>query len=260
MLEVCVEDLSGLREALAGGAGRIELCSALSLGGLTPSAALVGVAVRGSVPVHVLIRPRAGDFLYDRGEEELIATDIRAAVDAGAAGVAIGANRPGALLDGPMLQRLVSVAREAAARRDTSVALTLHRAFDLCADPLAALEAVITLGFDRVLTSGGAGSAMAGRQMLAALANQARGRIRILAAGGIDPGNVAAVLDTGVDEIHASCQVPPSPPDARLFELGFAQPRHGHATAGSVGALVSAIEEWHARRGSPDRQHQESAE
>jgi copper homeostasis protein len=101
---------------------------------------------------------------------------------------------------------------------------------------------------------------MAGRQMLAALANQARGRIRILAAGGIDPGNVAAILDTGVDEIHASCQVPPSPPDARLFELGFAQPRHGHATAGSVGALVSAIEEWHARRGSPDRQHQESAE
>jgi copper homeostasis protein CutC len=260
MLEVCVQDLSGFREALAGGAGRIELCSALALGGLTPSAALVGVAVRAPVPVHVLIRPRAGDFLYDRGEEELIATDLRAAVDAGAAGVVIGANRPGALLDGPMLHRLVGVARDAAERRGTSVALTLHRAFDLCAEPLAALEAVITLGFDRVLTSGGAASAMAGREMLAALVSQARGRIKILAAGGIDPGNVGAILATGADEIHASCQVPTSPPAARLVELGFAEERPAGVTAGSVKALAAAIEEWHIRSGSPDRQRQESAE
>lgn len=254
MLEVCVEDLSGLREALAGGAGRIELCSALSLGGLTPAAALVQVAVRAPVPVHVLIRPRAGDFLYEQGEEELIATDLRAAVEAGAAGIVIGANRPGALLDGPMLQRLVSVARAAAGRRRATVALTLHRAFDLCADPLAALEAVIALGFDRVLTSGGATSAMAGRPMLAALVRQARGRIRILAAGGIDAHNVGAILDTGADEIHASCQVPATAPDARLIELGFAQPRPGRITASSVKALASAIGEWRSRSRVPGQQ------
>src|SRR5215469_13549650 len=92
MLEVCVDDLGGLREALAGGAGRIELCSALALGGLTPSAALISAAVRAPVPVHVLIRPRAGNFVYDAEEGDLIAADVRGAVDAGAPGIAIGAN------------------------------------------------------------------------------------------------------------------------------------------------------------------------
>lgn len=247
MLEVCVEDLGGFREALAGGAGRIELCSGLSLGGLTPSAALIGAAVRAPVPVHVLIRPRGGDFLYDAGEEELMTADVRAAVEAGASGVVIGANRPGDLLDGPLLQRLISVAHGASERRRTPVAITLHRAFDLCADPLAALEEAITLGLDRVLTSGGAASAVAGRVMLAALVRQARGRIKILAAGGIDPSNVGAILATGVDEIHASCQVPLPPPDAQLVALGFAQARQSRATASSVKALASAIEEWHTK-------------
>lgn len=245
MLEVCVEDLGGLGEALAGGANRIELCSALSLGGLTPSTALIGAAVRVPVPVHVLVRPRAGDFLYDAGEEDLIARDLRHAVGAGAAGVVIGANRPGGLLDEPLLQRLVRVVREAGGHRGTPVALTLHRAFDLCADPFAALEEAITLGFDRVLTSGGATSAMAGRATLTALASQARGRIRVLAAGGIDPGNVGEVLATGVDEIHASCQVPLPNADPRLLELGFAQARPGRVTASSVRALASAMEKWH---------------
>jgi copper homeostasis protein CutC len=259
MLEVCVEDPGGVREALAGGAGRIELCSALSLGGLTPSAALIGAAVAlgaalGSpVPVHVLLRPRAGNFLYDRAEAELIATDLRSALDAGAAGVVIGANRPDGLLDGPLLERLAGLAREAAGRRHAPVALTLHRAFDLCADQPAALEAAIALGFDRVLTSGGASSAMAGRSMLAALARQARGRIRILAAGGIDPGNAAAILATGVDEIHASCQVPLPQSDAKLLELGFAPARQGRATASSVRALVSAIDEYHSPSATADR-------
>lgn len=245
MLEVCVEDLGGLGEALSGGASRIELCSALSLGGLTPSASLISAAVGAPVPVHVLVRPRAGDFLYDAGEEDLIATDVRHAVDAGAAGVVVGANRPGGLLDEALLSRLVRVVREAGGHRGTPVALTLHRAFDLCSDLFAALEQAITLGFDRVLTSGGATSAMAGRAALSALASQARGRIRILAAGGIDPGNVGAILATGVDEIHASCQMPVSNADPRLVELGFVQARHGRATASSVRALASAMENWH---------------
>ena len=247
MLEVCVDDLDGFGEALAGGADRIELCSALPLGGLTPSAALVSTAALAPVPVHVLIRPRAGDFIYDAGEAELIATDLRAALIAGAAGVVIGANRPGARLDVPLLERLVTLAREAGERRGKPVALTLHRAFDLCVDPIDALEDAIALGFDRVLTSGGAESALAGREVLAALVARARGRIRILAAGGIDPGNVAAILGAGVDEIHASCQRPLPQPAARLVELGFAQPTHGRATASSVKALASAIKDWRTR-------------
>lgn len=247
MLEVCVDDLGGLREALAGGASRIELCSALAVGGLTPSAALISAAVRAPVPVHVLIRPRAGDFVYDAGEDELIAADVRAAVNAGAAGVVIGANRPGGVLDSAHLQRLVAVARDAAGRRGGPLALTLHRAFDLCEDSGKALEAAITLGFDRVLTSGGAGSAMAGRERLTALVRQACGRIKILAAGGIDANNVDAVLATGVNEIHASCQVPLADADPRLVELGFAAARQGRVTASSVKALAAAMENWTTR-------------
>lgn len=242
MLEVCVDDLFGVREAVTGGANRIELCTALSVGGLTPSAAFIAIAVKAPIPVHVLIRPRAGDFLYDAGEAELMAADIRGAVAAGAAGVVIGANQSGARLDVPLLEMLVRVAREASEHRARPVALTLHRAFDLCADPNSALEAAITLGFGRVLTSGGAESASQGLGTLAALARQARGRIKILAAGGIDPGNVAAILAVGVDEIHASCQTPVNDSDARLVDLGFAPPEHGRTAAASVKALVSAID------------------
>jgi len=248
MLEVCVDDLGGLKEALAGGAGRIELCSALVLGGLTPSRGLISAAVRARIPAHVLIRPRAGDFIYDAGEEELIASDIRAAIESGAAGVVIGANRPESHLDGPLLRRLVGVAHQAAERRGKPVSLTLHRAVDVCKAPLAALELAIELRFDRVLTSGGAESAMAGRETLAALAKRARRRIKILAACGIAPDNVGTILDTGVDEIHASCQVPLPESDARLVELGFALPEQGRATSRSVKALASAIEHWERSR------------
>ncbi len=248
MLEVCVDDIDGLREALAGGAGRIELCSALVLGGLTPSAALISMAVRAAIPVHVLIRPRAGDFIYDAGEAELIGADIRAAVAAGAAGVVIGASRTDAQLDTSLLERLVCIAQEAAERRGRAVALTLHRAFDLCADPSAALESAIGLGFGRVLTSGGAESALAGRERLATLVSQARGRIRILAAGDIDPENVAVILAAGVEEIHASCQTPGPPPDPKLIEFGFAGASRGRVTSGSVRALASAIATWRRSR------------
>ena len=241
MLEVCVDDIDGFRQALAGGADRVELCSALALGGLTPSAALISTAVRAAIPVHVLIRPRPGDFVYDADEAELIGADLRAAVAAGAAGVVIGASRADSRLDTSLLERLVRIAREAAARRGRPVALTLHRAFDLCADPLGALEAAIDLGFGTVLTSGGAGSALAGRDKLAALVSEARGRIRVLAAGGIGPENVAMILATGVDEIHASCQAPAPPSDPKLIELGFAQASPGRVTAAAVRALTEAI-------------------
>jgi copper homeostasis protein len=165
-------------------------------------------------------------------------------VEAGAAGIVIGASRPDTQLDGPLLERLVSIAREAAARRGRAVSVTLHRVFDLCTDPIAAVEAAIGLGFDRVLTSGGAETAFAGRETLAALVKQARGRIGILAASGIDPGNVGAILATGVDEIHASCQVPLPHPDPQLLRLGFVAESHGRATAGSVRALAAAIDSW----------------
>src|SRR5215475_2579788 len=149
MLEVCVEDARGIAAAVAGGAARIELCSALWVGGLTPSVGLIREAVDAPIPVHVLIRPRAGDFMYDARERRLIAADISGAVAAGAAGVVIGASRADATLDSVLLEELVRLALRAAEQRAQPLSLTLHRAFDLCPDPFAALESAVSLGFHR---------------------------------------------------------------------------------------------------------------
>jgi copper homeostasis protein len=248
MLEVCVDDLAGLHAAIRGGANRIELCSALLLGGLTPSAALISVAARAPIPVHALIRPRAGDFVYGSDEEALIAADIDTAAAAGLAGVVIGANRLDGELDVALLTRLVACARAAGERRGAPLALTLHRAFDLCPSLTTALEAAISLGFDRVLTSGGAVTAMAGRAVIAELVQQARGRIRILAGSGINAANIEAILGTGVEEIHASCQTPIGTLDPRLVELGFSDSQPKRTDPACAAALATAIKSWRAFR------------
>lgn len=253
LLEVCVEDASGLRPAVEGGAHRIELCSALPVGGITPSAAMISAAAQLPIPVHVLIRPRAGDFVYDTVEQDLIAADIRSVVAAGLAGLVIGASRRDLTLDTAQLEKQIDIAREAAARRGTSISLALHRAFDVCPDPIEALEAAIKLGFERILTSGGAVTAMAGRPMLSALVKHARGRIKILAASGINAGNVHDILATGVDEIHASCQVPRSQPDSKVIQLGFEQKESRRIAASEVSALASAIRAWCSQPSSSPR-------
>jgi copper homeostasis protein CutC len=246
MFEVCVEDVVGLRAAVEGGANRIELCAALPLGGITASPALIRAGAGVSIPVHALIRPRANDFVYDADETDLMATDIREALGAGLAGVVIGASRPDGTLDASLLAMLIGVAREAAARRGSSASLTLHRAFDLCPDPTAALEVAVSLGFDQILTSGGAATAVEGRAVLAELVRQARGRIKILAGSGIGPDNVASILATGVDEIHASCQTPRPQTNPKAIELGFDEAQPKQTSAQRVAALASSIKQWHA--------------
>lgn len=243
MLEVCVEDMEGLQAAVDGGADRIELCAALPLGGLTPSLGLIQAAAQAPLPVHVLIRPRAGDFIYNAVETELMLADIRESVGFGLAGVVIGASHPDRTLDVALLSTLIAVARDAAEPRGRPVSLTLHRAFDLCPDPVAALEAAVSLGFDRILTSGGAVNAIEGQAVLAELVRQARGRIKILAGSGIDPDNVGAILATGVAEIHASCQVARSNVDPKALELQFDVPQPKHTSAQRVAALVASIEQ-----------------
>jgi copper homeostasis protein len=241
MLEVCVEDVVGLQTAVAGGADRIELCSALSLGGLTPSGALMRAAAGFAVPTYVLIRPRAGDFVYGADEEALIVADLQMAAELGLAGLVLGANRPDNSLDTELLGRLIAHARAASERRGKPLGLTLHRAFDLCPDPLVALEQAIALGFERVLTSGGAPGAFAGCAVLGQLARAARGRIRIMAGSGIDPDNVGAILATGVDEVHASCQVVVQTPDSKLIELGFTPRNPRRTDPARIAALRAAI-------------------
>lgn len=217
LLEVCVEDVAGIDAAIVGGADRIELCAALAVGGLTPPASLIAAAAQAPVPVHLLARPRDGNFVYTAAEAALVAADIRAAAEAGLDGVVIGASRVDHGLDGDMLAAWVAVARSG----PRPLSLTLHRAFDLCPDPLAALETAVQLGFDRILTSGCTPKAVDGRDMLAALVAAAGDRLTILAGSGIDAVTLPPILETGVREVHASCRSPQGAADAREISFGF---------------------------------------
>lgn len=195
--ELAVQDAAGIRIAGRVGPDRIELCSALALGGLTPSAALIEAAVAATVPVHVLIRPRAGDFDYDDQERAVIVRDVRWARDAGAAGVVVGATC-GGRIDAELVRAVVAEAGDAE--------VTFHRALDVVADPAAALREVAELGVARVLTSGGADHAADGRETLARLVRIAAGRIEVMAGGGVTRATAADILATGVDALHASAK------------------------------------------------------
>ncbi|PVX29450.1 copper homeostasis protein CutC [Sphingomonas pokkalii] len=233
VLEVCVEDIAGIDAAIAGGADRIELCAALAVGGLTPPASLIAAAAAAPVPVHLLARPRDGNFRYTDAEAALVAADIRAAGEAGLAGVVIGASCADHRLDADMLADWVAVARSVA----RPLSLTLHRAFDLCPDPLAALETAIALGFDRILTSGCTPKAIDGRATLAALVAAAGARITILAGSGIDADTLPAILATGVREVHASCRSPQGAPDRQEIAFGFQAGARLATDAAKVAAL-----------------------
>lgn len=210
-LEICVDGPQGLR-ACAGLADRIELCAGLDLGGLTPGPGLMQAAAASGLTTHVLIRPRAGDFDYSEDEITTCIEDIRAVRALGLAGVVIGATRDGAL-DRAALTRMIRAAGD--------LCVTLHRAIDVVADPAAALETAIDLGFRRMLTSGGARTALAGAAGIRQLRARAQGRIEIMAGSGITADSAAAVLDqTGVRALHASCSVQ-TPLQGAVPDLGF---------------------------------------
>lgn len=205
-LEVCCGDPACVLAAVAGGAGRIELCSGLSDGGLTPSIATIEFAVNSGIrEVNVLIRPRPGDFLYSNYEASLMERDIELAVKAGAAGVVIGALTPDGEVDMKLCKRLISKAHAINPRTN----ITFHRAFDLVRNPEKSLEDVISLGCDCILTSGLAPTALAGIGMLRDLVSIASGRIRIMAGCGVNPGNAETILrKSGVDIIHSTARGP----------------------------------------------------
>ncbi|ATC32583.1 copper homeostasis protein CutC [Caulobacter vibrioides] len=219
LLEVCVDTPAGLAAAIAGGADRIELCAALALQGLTPAPGLMAQAASAPIPIYPMIRPRNGDFCYDEGDVDAIKRDIDAVRAHGLAGVVIGANRPDGALDLPVLEALVAHAQ--------GMGMSLHRSFDLVPDQAEALEIAVQLGFERVLTSGGALTAQAGAEQIAALVEQAAGRIGILAGAGVKPGNVAELVRrTGVREVHGSFSgpIPGAEPSSKLGAMGFVPP------------------------------------
>ena len=232
-LEVCVDTAEGLAQAVAGGAERIELCAALALGGLTPSAGLIGLAAECGVPVVAMIRPRAGDFVWSKAEVGMMEVEIGAVRAAGLAGVVLGASLPDGRLDGTVLRRLVAAA--------VGMELVLHRCIDLTPDMAVALEEAVGLGFDRILTSGGELTAEAGAARIAALVAQAAGRITVMPGSGVTPGNAALLKGLGITEIHASCSAR-TPVAGRVVEMGFAPAVQRQTAADQVRALRAALE------------------
>lgn len=232
LLEVCVEDAPGLQAAIAGGAGRIELCSALALGGLTPSAGMMAEAARSPIPVMAMIRPRAGGFVWSAEDLRQMKADIAAARRAGLAGVVLGASRADGTLDETALVALM----DAAAGMDT----TLHRCFDLTPDKPQALETAIQLGFRRILTSGGAPSAPEGAGILQTLMQQAGPRIVVMPGAGIRPETLPALRHLPLREVHASCSMP-EPEAAAIAAMGFGPPERRVTSEAAVRALSAAL-------------------
>jgi copper homeostasis protein len=196
-VEICVDSLESAIAAERGGARRVELCSDILEGGITPSAGLIATARKKiSIGLHVMIRPRGGDFLYSEGEFEVMRCDVLMAKQLGANGVVFGLLDADANVDVQRTRQLVDLARP--------LATTFHRAFDTSADLSRSLEHVIEAGADRILTSGGAETAVGGVVTLRNLVEREHGRVIIMACGGIDDENVGVVLQkTCVREIHA---------------------------------------------------------
>ncbi|HZR17299.1 MAG TPA: copper homeostasis protein CutC [Verrucomicrobiae bacterium] len=199
-VEICVDSAEGAFAAERGGADRVELCDNLMEGGTTPSAGCIKVARRGlKIGLQVIIRPRGGDFLYTDSELEVMREDIRMAKDLGADGVVLGCLTAEGDIDCVRVEELIGLARP--------LNVTFHRAFDMCRNPQAALEELVKLGVERVLTSGQEASCLEGLDLIASLEKQAAGRIIVMPGGGITPRNVSRIIaGTGVKEVHLSAR------------------------------------------------------
>jgi copper homeostasis protein len=197
LLEVCLAGVESAVAAQAGGAGRVELCQNLAAGGTTPSYGTMAlVRERLTIPVHVMIRPRGGDFYYADLEFEVMLRDVAAAKALAVDGVVLGVLTADKEIDVARTAVLINAARP--------LSVTFHRAFDVAADPRAALAALLDLGIDRLLTSGQQATAWEGRGLIRELVGWANGRMHILAGSGINPQNAAQLMaETGIREIHA---------------------------------------------------------
>ena len=199
-LEICIDCIQSALNAQYAGATRVELCDNLSEGGTTPGFGTI-VSVRNNIDigVNVLIRPRAGDFLYTDAEFDIMQKDIESCKQSGADGVVIGILRPDGTIDVERTAELVRLARP--------MSVTFHRAFDMCINPLLALEDIITSGADRLLTSGQKNSAEEGSPLLRDLVHQAGKRIVVMPGSGISESNILSIASTtGATEFHLSAR------------------------------------------------------
>ncbi|MBR5301750.1 MAG: copper homeostasis protein CutC [Clostridia bacterium] len=199
LIEVCVDSMESARAAVRGGADRLELCANLIIGGTTPSPYLIAEAAKLGIPVNVLIRPRFGDFLFTEDEKHEQLEQIAQLAQLGAGGAVVGALLPDGSLDVAFLKACRAAAQ--------GLHLTLHRAFDVCADARIALEQAIGIGFDTILTSGQKATAMEGVGLIAGLTAQAGDRIVIMPGSGVNAANIAQLkAQTGARAYHLSAK------------------------------------------------------
>lgn len=200
IVEVCVDSVEGAIAAQDGGAVRVELCDNLIEGGTTPSAGTIALARQHvHIGINVIIRPRGGDFWYSDIEYEVMCYDVAEAKRLGTDGVVIGMLTPDGDVDVERVRGLIELARP--------LSVTFHRAFDVCRDPFAALETLINLGVDRVLTSGQEKTVLEGVDLIAELVRRAGDRIIVMPGGGLNERNVDKIVaQTGVKEIHVSAR------------------------------------------------------
>jgi copper homeostasis protein len=225
-VEICVGDLESAIAAAEGGADRVELCAHLAAGGITPSAGTIAEACRRlSIPVHVLIRPHEGGFVYSETELAVMRHDIEFAKAAGATGVVVGVLTTVATIDCVRTAELVALARP--------MSVTFHKAFDQTPELEESLDLLIKLGVDRVLTSGGRPTALDGSHELAGLVLRAAGRIKVMAGGRLAIDHLGSVVrQTGVQEVHLG--------SAAMLGDG-AQPFFNRTRRERVAAIIAAV-------------------
>ncbi|XP_067858108.1 copper homeostasis protein cutC homolog isoform X1 [Heptranchias perlo] len=202
LMEVCVDSVESAVNAERGGASRIELCSSLMEGGTTPSIGLLQVIKRYvNIPVFAMIRPRGGDFFYSDSEIEVMKADIKLAKANGVDGTVFGALTEDGRVNAEVCMELIAESRP--------LPVTFHRAFDMVHDPTVALECLISLGFERVLTSGCDSTALEGLPTIRHLVEQAKRRIIVVPGGGITERNVQRILEgSAAREFHCSARSP----------------------------------------------------
>lgn len=199
IFEVCLDSVEACEAAQEGGAQRVELCSALLEGGLTPSLGTLKVArQRVSLKIMAMVRPRGGDFCYSDSEFEVMKQDLAMVKDLGADGAVFGLLSPDGTIDAGRTAQLIALARP--------LPVTIHRAFDVTRDPFEALETLVSLGVDRVLTSGQEPTVLEGLPLLRELVGRARGRIVIMPGGPVSPRNLGQIVrESGAREFHFAC-------------------------------------------------------
>jgi copper homeostasis protein len=203
-LEICANSINSALAAQEGGAIRVELCNQLEAGGITPSPGQITVARKLlNIKLYVLIRPRGSDFLYNDAEFAAMLADVQYCIDAGCDGIVTGILKADGSIDTERCTQLVQLAKQA------GLGATFHRAFDMCADQFQAMEDIIDVGFERILTSGGRSTAIEGSRTINELIKKAAGRISIMPGSGITEINVAdLIIFTGASEIHGSAVAP----------------------------------------------------